>query len=612
MDSDSIQPVFDVNDKSIDPCFMAQATIPADTRLDKLTYTYFVLIYIDADGTVRLQVSQSIANNWPAVQSARLIDEFLRVVMKHGMLVSPKRAMTMIANTFHSLQVAQVPYTGTNLGIKGQIKGHMRNPVAAEAPFQRTVWPFYNQSKFRLPTELLSLNLKDDCNNSSNMNNDKRAMISVNNRDHLTLYYTEAFESLQQRNCRILAKAYIKLVEPRKQVNYPYNGRKIVSGATRQFDPQVTKPPWWPSGVSYREPDHLPKVERIRLLVHILRELRISHGISVAKLQEADQPIRSQIFPPERLQILDELYQVRQQEEQILMRTNDEQTIAWNSSANLPKSAGTDASTTDGSGDISPINPATVREPEPFIGCPRYVSTVDAPDGEFSTDSSLSHNARPSQIADIKPEQQIIEHQSNFDSLCVSTRVLKRKCDFFETYPVNARPTRLAHDSPPTPSASQPVYGTPYYLQYPEAFLTGSSFTDLSPDSTVKAIAKSHVKLVEPRKQVLYPYNGRRVISGVSQPLDPELTKPGWWPVGALHREPDHLLKPDRLRLLVHILCELKDTHGIIVDKLRSASQDVRRQVAPANRLEILDEIYFVRQVEEQFLDGEIHANTLI
>ncbi|KAJ6084687.1 hypothetical protein N7499_004316 [Penicillium canescens] len=40
--------------------------------------------------------------------------------------------------------------------------------------------------------------------------------------------------------------------------------------------------------------------------------------------------------------------------------------------------------------------------------------------------------------------------------------------------------------------------------------------------------------------------------------------------------------------------------------------QDVRRQVAPANRLEILDEIYFVRQVEEQFLDGEIHANTLI
>ncbi|KAJ6047177.1 uncharacterized protein N7446_012011, partial [Penicillium canescens] len=252
----------------------AQATIPADTRLDKLTYTYFVLIYIDADGIVRLQVSESIANNWPAVQSVRLIDEFLRAV-------------------------AQAPCTGTNLGIKG------RNPVAVATSFQRTVWPIYNQSKFRLPTELPSLNLKDDCNNNFNMNNDKRAVISVNNRDHLTLYYTEAFESLQQTNCRILAKAYIKLVEPRKQVNYPYNGRKIVSGTTRQCDPQV---------LNHRE--------RIRLLVHILRELRISHGISVAKLQEADQPIRSQIFPPERLQILDELYQVRQQEEQILMGTN--------------------------------------------------------------------------------------------------------------------------------------------------------------------------------------------------------------------------------------------------------------------------------------------------
>ena len=45
------------------------------------------------------------------------------------------------------------------------------------------------------------------------------------------------------------------------------------------------------------------------------------------------------------------------------------------------------------------------------------------------------------------------------------------------------------------------------------------------------------------------------------------------------------------------------------MDKLRSASQDVRRQITPAKRLEILDEIYFVRQVEEQFLDGEIGSS---
>ncbi|KAJ5372269.1 hypothetical protein N7517_004275 [Penicillium concentricum] len=127
-----------------------------------------------------------------------------------------------------------------------------------------------------------------------------------------------------------------------------------------------------------------------------------------------------------------------------------------------------------------------------------------------------------------------------------------------------------------------------------------------------RAIAKSYIKLVEPRKQVHYPYNGRRVIAGVSQRVDPEFTKPAWWPTGVLHKEPDHLLKPDRLRLLVHILCELKDSHGVTTDKLRDAGQDVRRQITPAHRLQVLDEIYFVRQMEEQFLDGKIDASTLI
>ncbi|KAJ5612011.1 hypothetical protein N7510_005205 [Penicillium lagena] len=127
-----------------------------------------------------------------------------------------------------------------------------------------------------------------------------------------------------------------------------------------------------------------------------------------------------------------------------------------------------------------------------------------------------------------------------------------------------------------------------------------------------RIIAKSYIKLIEPRKQVHYPYNGRKVISGVSQCIDPEFTKPGWWPVEVIHREPDHLLKRDRLRLLVHILCELKDTHGVTSAKLHKASQDVRRQITPASRLEVLDEIHFVRQMEERFLDGKIDANTLL
>jgi hypothetical protein len=71
--------------------------------------------------------------------------------------------------------------------------------------------------------------------------------------------YERAFENLQQTNCRVLAKAYIKMLEPRKQVNYPYNGRRSVGGRKVQFDPEVAKPPWWPPRVRHHEPDHLTK-----------------------------------------------------------------------------------------------------------------------------------------------------------------------------------------------------------------------------------------------------------------------------------------------------------------------------------------------------------------
>lgn len=93
-----------------------------------------------------------------------------------------------------------------------------------------------------------------------NLISHQKVSISVKDRDLLRHYYEKIFQNLQQTNCRVLAKAYVKLVEPRKQVNYPYNGRKIIAGRTQQLSPEATKPPWWPSGVSHREPDHLPKV----------------------------------------------------------------------------------------------------------------------------------------------------------------------------------------------------------------------------------------------------------------------------------------------------------------------------------------------------------------
>lgn len=87
----------------------------------------------------------------------------------------------------------------------------------------------------------------------------RQTILRVSNRNLLRKYYEKAFENFQQLNCRVIAKSYIKLLEPRKQVNYPYNGRKVVSGVIQQIEPELTKPGWWPAGTIHREPDHLLK-----------------------------------------------------------------------------------------------------------------------------------------------------------------------------------------------------------------------------------------------------------------------------------------------------------------------------------------------------------------
>ncbi|KAJ5474076.1 hypothetical protein N7475_003642 [Penicillium sp. IBT 31633x] len=225
---------------------------------------------------------------------------------------------------------------------------------------------------------------------------------------------------------------------------------------------------------------------------------------------------------------------------------------------------------------------------------------------QFSNPSQASHPAFDEQISSTwgqacrtKPAEMIPFQWASQQSRKKS----KRAGSILKTRPKSSSPP------PTTPPPGRTVLrvGNRALLRryYEKAF---EDFQQLN----CRAIAKSYIKLVEPRKQVHYPYNGRRVIAGVSQRVDPEFTKPGWWPAGVLHKEPDHLLKPDRLRLLVHILCELKDSHGVTTNKLREAGQDVRRQITPSHRLQVLDEIYFVRQMEEQFLDGEIDANTLI
>ncbi|PKY06680.1 hypothetical protein P168DRAFT_117143 [Aspergillus campestris IBT 28561] len=270
------------------PYHTSHTTSTMDAPLDGLTSMHFALIYMDEDGKLRFEASPSIVNNCQTILSPNVTDNFLRAVAMSGQGVPSK----------------STDETGS------------KSPLSPQTPTDGSDWS--GRSSMLDVQQPKRKRVSHECVVPMNINCHQKTMLPVRNQTMLRRYYEKAFESLQQINCRILAKAYVKLVEPRKQVNFPYNGRKIIAGSSQQFDPELTKPAWWPSGVTHREPDHLLKAERIRLLVHILCELRGSHNITVEKLREADQSIRRQILPAERLQVLDEIYHVREEEERYL------------------------------------------------------------------------------------------------------------------------------------------------------------------------------------------------------------------------------------------------------------------------------------------------------
>jgi hypothetical protein len=94
----------------------------------------------------------------------------------------------------------------------------------------------------------------------------------IGNEEKVEAYYETALKHIQQLNCRQMAKAFIKFIEPRKQVKHPYNGGRPPPGAPpgTKGDPEKTKPDWWPTGVVHKEPDHLKKERKFSLPIYIL------------------------------------------------------------------------------------------------------------------------------------------------------------------------------------------------------------------------------------------------------------------------------------------------------------------------------------------------------
>lgn len=79
--------------------------------------------------------------------------------------------------------------------------------------------------------------------------------IKIGNKDDVWKFYEQRFKNMQQFACKIIAKAWIKLIAPKKQSNHPYTGA------------DARAPDWWPTPwgttreekVRHKEPDHLYK-----------------------------------------------------------------------------------------------------------------------------------------------------------------------------------------------------------------------------------------------------------------------------------------------------------------------------------------------------------------
>lgn len=79
--------------------------------------------------------------------------------------------------------------------------------------------------------------------------------IRIGNSDEVWKFYDQRFRNCQQTACKLIAKAWVKAVEPKKQSNHPYTG-------SDEKAPDWWPKPWGPTRdekVRHKEPDHLYK-----------------------------------------------------------------------------------------------------------------------------------------------------------------------------------------------------------------------------------------------------------------------------------------------------------------------------------------------------------------
>ncbi|KTW31540.1 hypothetical protein T552_00182 [Pneumocystis carinii B80] len=149
----------------------------------------------------------------------------------------------------------------------------------------------------------IDVNTNDKSNEYDSWKTRYRSLV-IGDTAEVIAFMESRFKQLQQSVCKIVAKAWIKVIEPKKQTRYPYNRG------------DRSKPSWWPENIRHKEPDHLMKSERISLLITMLR----CSKIPINRLELATAEI-STFIPPDKTSLLREIYHVAREEEK--MRNGD-------------------------------------------------------------------------------------------------------------------------------------------------------------------------------------------------------------------------------------------------------------------------------------------------
>ncbi|EEH10436.1 conserved hypothetical protein [Histoplasma capsulatum G186AR] len=259
-----------------------------------IPYRHYALAYLDVSGNVRYELSPSMLDH----KSEIFLQDFEERFFQHAS---------------QSMFPGQLNTNPT------------RNPRARRPRYLSSYKNMPAQKRQRLEYTVNAVSEEEDDEFEDQPVNN--IGLPIGDEEKMLAYYAEAFRAFQQINCRQVAKAYIKLIEPRKQAKHPYNGGKAGPGEIR--DPEKTKPEWWPTDVIHKEPDHLKKIPRVKLLIHIFRNLSKSHGITARKLKAAGEEAQKQCRPPEKASILDEIYRVREEEERYERGEIDADTLVY-------------------------------------------------------------------------------------------------------------------------------------------------------------------------------------------------------------------------------------------------------------------------------------------